>query len=76
MSVRTLAGAAVLIATSACCVVPSFAAGASTPDVNVSRAASGPSAQAGTRVAASCEWVYREKLCQTEWGRRKYPGCC
>ena len=29
-----------------------------------------------TQVAQNCAWVYREKLCQTEWGRRKYPDCC
>lgn len=76
MPTRVFAGAAILMAAMACFATPSLA-GASTPSADVSRATSGPSAQdRGTRVAASCEWVYREKLCQTEWGRRKYPGCC
>jgi len=77
MPTRVFAGAAILVAATTCFAAPSLAAGASTPSADVSRAASGPSSQdRGTRVAASCEWVYREKLCQTEWGRRKYPGCC
>lgn len=76
MPTCVFAGAAILVAAMTF-VTPSLAAGASTPSADVSRATPGPSAQdRGTRVAASCEWVYREKLCQTEWGRRKYPGCC
>ena len=57
---------------------PSVAAGPFERAENVSR----PAAQAavpnkGKQIAAvSCEWVWREKLCQTAAGRRMYPQCC
>jgi hypothetical protein len=73
---RVFARVAILTAAMVGFAAPSLAAAVSTGDPNVTRAASGPAAQDGSRVAASCEWVYREKLCQTEWGRRKYYGCC
>jgi hypothetical protein len=77
MPMQVFARVAILTAAMVGFATPSLAAGVSTGDANVSRAASEPAAQdSGRRVAASCEWVYREKLCQTEWGRRKYPGCC
>ena len=72
ITMRALAGAAVLVAASACFVVPSSAV---TRSPDVSRAISAASDN-GTRVAQNCQWVWREKLCQTEWGRRKYPACC
>ena len=71
---RTLAGAAVVIAALTCLVVPSSAVTRST---EFGPAISAPSAGNGaTQVAQNCQWVWREKLCQTEWGRRKYPNCC
>jgi hypothetical protein len=73
---RVFASVAILTATLVGFATPSLAAGVSTGDANASRATSGSTARDGSRVAASCAWVYREKLCQTEWGRRKYPGCC
>jgi hypothetical protein len=51
-------------------ISPSLATGGHTRSADYT-----PKAQA-TRVAQNCAWVYREKLCQTEWGRRKYPNCC
>ncbi len=68
---RVFASAGFLIAALICFANPVFANG-----IDVSGVTTPPVAQERTQIAQNCAWVYREKLCQTEWGRRKYPNCC